>query len=102
MMRMTAPLVLMLALSGCTTPSPGFLVAARQDVTVDGMRFAVYPRGTEAQVIRLDRLRRADRGRMPNLMMRAAAQATGCRPIDNSLTPQGGPHSAVALVDLRC
>ena len=101
-MRMTAPLALMLALSGCTTPSPGFLAAARQDVTVDGMRFAVYPRGTEAQVIRLDRLRRADRVRMSDLMMRAAAQATGCRPIDNSLTPQGGPHSAVALVDLRC
>ena len=60
-MRMTAPLALMLALSGCATPSPGFLAAARQDVTVDGMRFAVYPRGTEAQVIRLDRLRRADR-----------------------------------------
>ncbi|WP_405401456.1 hypothetical protein [Paracoccus sp. Ld10] len=99
---MTAPLVLMLALSGCTTPSPGFLAAARQDVTVQGMRFAVYPRGTEAQVIRLDRLHRADRGRVPDMMMTAAAQATGCRPIPNSLTPQGGPNSAVVMVDLRC
>ncbi|MCZ2500986.1 hypothetical protein GN316_30850, partial [Xylophilus sp. Kf1] len=50
-------------------------------------------------MIRLDRLRRADRVRMPDLMMRAAAHATGCRPVDNSLTPQGGPHSALALVD---
>lgn len=97
----TFPLLL-LAVSACSTPSPGYLGTVRQDIVVEGMRFAVYSRATEAQVIRLDHLRRADRGSVAARMMRAAEQATGCRAIANSVTPQGGPHSAVALVDLRC
>ena len=101
-MMQLAPLLMILALMGCASPSPGFLGAARQDVTVEGMRFAVYARATEAQVIRLDRLRRADRGLVAPRMRRAAEMATGCRAIPDSLAPVGGNDSAVGRVDLRC
>lgn len=101
-MTQMVPLLLILVLMGCSTPAPGFLSAPRQDVTVDGMRFAVFARGTEAQVIRLDRARRADRALIAGRMMRAVEQATGCTPITGSLAPQGGRGSAVALLDLRC
>lgn len=94
------PLVLMAA--ACTSPSAGYLGAPRQDVTVGGMRFAVYAQGADAQVIRLDRLRRADRALMPARMADAARIATGCTPIANSVVPVGGPYSAVANVGLRC
>ncbi|QBX34884.1 hypothetical protein E4191_09305 [Paracoccus liaowanqingii] len=101
MMQMVSFLMI-LVLMGCASPSPGFLGAARQDVTVEGMRFAVYARATEAQVIRLDRMRRPDRGHVAPRMLRAAEQATGCRAIPDSLIPVGGTDSAVGKVGLRC
>lgn len=101
-MTQMVPLLLILLVLGCTSPAPGFLGAPRRDVTVDGMRFAVYPRLTEAQVIRLDPAGRADSGLMAGRMIRAAEQATGCQGIAHSLAPQGGRHSAVAVLDLRC
>lgn len=99
MMRL---LPLILLLTACASPSPGYLGGQRHDVQVDEVRFAVYPRATEAQVIRLSYLRRADRPGMTARMMQAAERATGCTAVADSLKPQGGPNSAVALVDLRC
>ncbi|WP_265500474.1 hypothetical protein [Paracoccus beibuensis] len=86
----------------CTTPSPDFLGAPRLDAVIEGTRFAVYRRGNEAQVIRLDRLSRAELGAVPDRMIRAAGEATGCAPVARSWRPVGGPNSAVARVNLRC
>ncbi|MFN4061868.1 MAG: hypothetical protein ACK4IA_14085 [Paracoccus hibiscisoli] len=93
---------LIATLTGCATPSPGYLGTPRQDVAVDGMRFAVHVRATDAQVIRLDYVTRAGHGAVADRMMRAAQQASGCVPIPNSLRPLGGAGSAVAVVMLRC
>lgn len=103
---MTRPVLILIALiaalAGCATPSPGYLGTPRHDVVIDGMRFAVHRRASEAQVIRLDRAARADRAAIPDRMMRAAQQGSGCQAVPNSLRLQGGAGSAVALVALRC
>ncbi|MFC0199425.1 hypothetical protein [Paracoccus rhizosphaerae] len=88
--------------SACATPSPGFLSVPRQDVVVGGTRFAVFRRGNEAEVIRLDTLPRAELAAIPDRMVRAAEQATGCTPIAHSFRAVGGSNSAVARVNLRC
>lgn len=89
-------------LMGCASPSRDMLGAMRHDVTVDGMDFAVFHAGTEAQVIRLSYSGRAERDRVPGRMLRAIGRATGCTAIPGSLTMEGGPGSAVARADLRC
>lgn len=99
-MRLILPFLL--ALAGCASPSVDFMGAERRDVTVDGLRFAVFQRETEAQVIRLDRVSRQDRDDLPMQMVRAAEEATGCRVIPASMTTQAHAASAVARVDLRC
>lgn len=96
------PLALIATLAGCATPSPGYLAGPRHEVTVDGMRFAVHLRASEAQVIRLDHARRADRMAVPDRMVRAAQLASGCQPVPNGLRLRGGAGSAVAVVPLRC
>lgn len=101
-LRLLAVLCLLLVLSGCASPSPGFLGAARHDVSVDGQRFVVHLRDTDAQVIRMDRLTAANRPGMAARMGRAAETASGCAVVPGSLMPQGGAQSAVARVDLRC
>lgn len=93
---------LFLALAGCASPSVDFMGAERRDVTVDGMRFAVFRRDTEAQIIRLDGVSRAKRGDLPLQMDQAAEDATGCDVIPASMTTQAHAASAVARVDLRC
>ncbi|MGR3411041.1 MAG: hypothetical protein ACU0DH_11675 [Paracoccus sp. (in: a-proteobacteria)] len=100
-MRMISLLALA-ATSACATPSPGFLSVPRQDVVVSGTRFAVFRRGNEAEVIRFDSLPRADLAAVPDRMIRAAGQSTGCAPIPRSWRPVGGSNSAVARVNLRC
>ncbi|MDN5568615.1 MAG: hypothetical protein L0G27_07720 [Paracoccus sp. (in: a-proteobacteria)] len=99
-MRLILPLIL--ALAGCASPSVDFMGAVRRDVVVDGIRFAVFQRDREAQVIRLDRVARAGRDDLPMQTVRAAEQATGCAVIPASLTTQAHAASAVARVDLRC
>lgn len=99
-MRLIIPLIL--ALAGCASPSVDFMGATRHDVVVDDLRFAVFQKGTEAQVIRLDRVARAGRSDLPMQMVRAAEQATGCSVIPASMTTQAHAASAVARVDLRC
>ncbi|MEO0701105.1 MAG: hypothetical protein AAFY80_03095 [Pseudomonadota bacterium] len=52
-MGMVRLLCLCLALTACASPSPRFMGAERSDVVVDGMRFAVFRRGSEVEVFRL-------------------------------------------------
>ncbi|MGZ3217356.1 hypothetical protein [Paracoccus sp. T5] len=100
--RMTFSFLVVALLMGCASPSRDMLGALRRDVTVDGMRFAVFHAGAEVQVIRLSYASRAERARVPGRMLRAIGQATGCTVIPDSLTLEGGPGSAVARADLRC
>ncbi|MGR3199364.1 MAG: hypothetical protein ACU0DM_11585 [Paracoccus sp. (in: a-proteobacteria)] len=53
-------------------------------------------------MIRFDSLPRADLAAVPDRMIRAAGQSTGCAPIPRSWRPVGGSNSAVARVNLRC
>ncbi|RJE81616.1 hypothetical protein [Paracoccus sp. JM45] len=95
------PLII-LALAGCASPSLDFRGAIRHDVVVDSLRFAVFQREDEAQIIRLDNVRRSARADLPMQMVRAAEQATGCAVSPASMTTQAHAASAVARVDLDC
>lgn len=100
-MKILLPIPLIL-LAACASPAPGFVGAARHDVTLDGIRFAVFHKGAEAEVIRLGYLTRRARAPVPDLMMRAAAQATGCRPVPNSLVTRIPGDTGEGRVTLRC
>ncbi|MFT4013580.1 MAG: hypothetical protein QM682_09285 [Paracoccus sp. (in: a-proteobacteria)] len=93
----------LLLLAGCASPAPVFMGATRHDVTLDGIRFAVFHKENEAEVIRLGYLARKQRVPVPELMMRAAAQATGCRAIPNSAVTRipGDTGEAWILLDCR-
>ena len=93
---------LLLLLSACASPAPGFMGAKRQDVTLGGIRFAVFQRDSEAEVIRLGYLTRKERAAVPDLMMQAAAQATGCTPIQNSMVTKIPGDTGEARISLRC
>lgn len=95
-------IALILFLSACASPAPGFIGATRHDVTLDGIRFAVFTKGTEAEVIRLGYLTRKQRAAVPKLMVRAAEQASGCRVVKNSLTTRISGDTGEARVTLNC
>ena len=63
-------LIPLLLLCACASPAPGFIGAARHDVTLDGIRFAVFHKGAEAEVIAPDELR----GKMAELIGAMAAR----------------------------
>lgn len=93
---------LLLLLAACASPAPGFMGAARHDITLDGIRFAVFHKGSDAEVIRLGYLSRQQRARVPELMMQAAAQTTGCRAIPNSMTTKIPGDTGEARISLDC
>ena len=66
-------------LAACASPAPQFFGAVRHDLTLDGIRFAVFHKDDRAEVVRLGYLTRAERAPVQALMVRAAEQATGCR-----------------------
>ena len=72
-------LILTLALAACgASPAPQFFGAERHDMTLEGIDFTVFLRGGQAEVIRHGYLSRAERDRVPALMLRAAETAAGC------------------------
>lgn len=77
-------------LCACASPSPQFLNASRQDVVIDGRRFTVFRKDTRVQVIRHGYARSDERPDIPAQMLRAAAQATGCTPIETSFQGDSG------------
>ena len=95
-------LLLTLILSACASPAPQFFGAKRHDVTLDGIRFAVFHDGADAEVIRLGYLSRKDRAPVPQLMVAAAEQATGCTAIPGSLTTRIPGDTGEARLTLRC
>lgn len=95
-----SPLLLLLA--ACASPSPRYFNATRHDVTLQGINFAVFQDGTSAQVIRLGYLTRRQRDVVPELMMQAAEQTTGCRAIPNSMRTRIPGDTGEARISLDC
>ena len=94
-------LSLILLLAACASPSPRYFNATRHDITLQNIQFAVFHDGNSAQVIRLGYLSRRERASVPELMVQAAEQTTGCRVIPNSLRSRipGDPGEARVALD---
>ncbi len=99
---MKPALILLLALAACASPAPEFFGAARHDITLNGIDFVVFRKGSEAEVIRMGYLPRARRAAVPALMMQAAAQTTGCEAIPNSLRTRIPGDTGEARISLDC
>ncbi|WP_339108166.1 hypothetical protein [Thioclava sp. GXIMD4216] len=83
---------LCLALAGCgAQPAPQFFGAERHDITLEGIRFVVFDRGGDAEVIRLGYLRLRERDRVPALMRQAVEVSTGCKVAGPSTGPLRSP-----------
>ncbi|TWI36049.1 hypothetical protein [Paracoccus sulfuroxidans] len=99
---MRVVLILILFLAGCASPAPRFIGAERQDITLEGIRFAVFQQGTDAEVIRLGYLTRAQRAKVPELMEIAVMRSTGCRTVPNSLRSRIPGDTGEARFSLDC
>ncbi|MEZ5723461.1 MAG: hypothetical protein R3E47_00015 [Paracoccaceae bacterium] len=75
--RLALSLALLLAACGAS-PAPQFFGAERHDMIVEGIDFTVFLKDGQAEVIRHGYLSRAERDRVPPLMIRAAEAAAGC------------------------
>lgn len=95
-------ILLFLLLSACASPAPQFLGATRHDITLDGIRFAVFQKAEEAEVIRLGYLTRRQRAPVLELMVTAVERTTGCAVIRNSLRSRIPGDTGEARVSLRC
>ncbi|AUH35477.1 hypothetical protein [Paracoccus tegillarcae] len=95
-------LSLLLILAACDRPHPTMMGAVRHEVTIEGIRFVVFQKGSEAEVLRMGYLTRSQRGAVPALMVRAVAQTTGCRVIPDSLRTRIPGDTGEAMVDLDC
>lgn len=89
-------------LSACATPAPDFFGAARYEVTKGGIDFVVFQKGSAVEVVRLGYLTRAQRAPVARLMSAAAAEATGCRVIPNSMRTKIPGDTGVARFDIDC
>ena len=89
-------------LSACASPAPAYFDATRHDITLQGIRFAVFHDGNSAEVIRLGYLTRRERAGVPELMVQAAERTTGCRVIPNSLRSRIPGDTGEARVALDC
>lgn len=95
-------ILMVVALAGCASPAPDFIGAARQDVMLDGIRFSVFHRGNQAEVIRMGYLTRRARDAVPELMYQAAEVATGCRAVSGSLQTRLPGDTGEGRVALKC
>lgn len=95
-------ILFLLLLAACASPAPGYMGAMRHDITLDGIHFAVFQKANDAEVIRLGYLSRKQRAKVPELMMQAAAQTTGCRAIPNSAVTRIPGDTGEARISLDC
>ncbi|WP_245873073.1 hypothetical protein [Albidovulum inexpectatum] len=86
----------------CVSPAPDFFGAERHDLTLDGIDFVVYHKGSEVEVVRMNYLPRAQRAHVPALMRQVAERATGCRVVPNSMRTRLPGDTGVARFDLDC
>lgn len=83
-------LLVALLLSACASPSPEFFGASKTAVTIDGRAFTVFRRDNRVQVIRHGYAAPAAQRGIPEQMLRAVAEATGCRPLGDSFIGDSG------------
>ena len=95
-------LIASLFVSACATSSPDMFGANRSEVSQGGLDFVVFHDSVQAEVMRMGYLGRAERVRVPELMTQAAAQASGCRVIPDSMTTRLPGDTGVARFDLDC
>lgn len=69
---------LLFALSGCNTPQAGFRYDLQKNITVGQNSFVVYANQTQAQVVRLNRIRLRDTGQVALDATVAIEETTGC------------------------
>lgn len=93
---------LLLLLSACASPAPDMFGAGRSEVTRGGINFVVHHKGSEAEVVRMGYLTRAERAPVPRFMEEAAEAATGCRVIPNSMITRIPGDTGVARFSLDC
>ncbi|SPH17121.1 hypothetical protein DEA8626_00636 [Defluviimonas aquaemixtae] len=95
-------LLALLLLAACASPAPQFIGGERHEVTRGGLRFVVFHAGSRAEVVRLGYLTRSERAIVPRLMEEAAAEATGCRVVPNSMRSGIPGDTGEARFDLDC
>ena len=98
-MKYILPLLL---LTACASPAPEFFGAQRFDITLGGIDFVVFQKGDRAEVIRMGYLTRAERGPVPQLMIRAAQETTGCKVVPGSMVTGLPGDTGEARFDLAC
>ncbi|MCX8508704.1 MAG: hypothetical protein ORN49_07500 [Rhodobacteraceae bacterium] len=73
-------------LASCSaSPAPQFFGADRYAVTKGGIDFVVFQKDERAEVVRLGYLTRAQRAPVPDLMVEAAEETTGCKVVPGSM-----------------
>lgn len=93
---------LLILLTACETPHYTMMGASKQDITLQGIRFVVFHKDTEAEVLRMGYLTRAERAQVPALMAEAAERTTGCRVIPDSMRTRIPGDTGEAMFDLDC
>ncbi len=93
---------MMLGLAGCASPHFTMMDSDRHEITLSGIRFVVFHKDNEAEVLRMGYLRRRERDVVPELMAEAAARTTGCHVIPNSMSTRIPGDTGEAMFDLDC
>jgi hypothetical protein len=95
-------LVALLFIAACASPAPQFFGATRHEMTLGGIDFVVFSKGSRAEVVRMGYLSRAERAPVPGLMVQAAEQTTGCRVVPGSMVTGLPGDTGEARFDLNC
>ncbi len=96
-------LIPLLILAACgAQPAPTFFGATRHEVTLGGINFVIFQKGNRAEVVRLGYLTRPERAAVPDLMVRAAEQTTGCKVIPGSMITGLPGDTGEAKFRLNC
>ncbi len=89
-MTMRYLLLIMIALSGCDSPSPALHSGQSYEHQLEGYRFTVWRKGNSIEVIRHGYAPRADQTRLKDVMAEAAIHATGCALVPQSIEGDTG------------
>ena len=74
-------MILLLLLAACeASPAWQMTGGTQQEVTLQGWRFTVWRKEDRFEVIRHGYAQRSEQAALPELMLQAVVQATGCKP----------------------
>ncbi len=96
-MKSVVPALAIMALTGCSAPSPGFAPAQSVTVIEDGLTFVVHRAGDRVEVLRSSFIMLPEHGRVLSAARRAIVRATGCAVVPGSL--RGDVAMMVARLD---